>query len=142
MDFRGGVAWYDSLMPHVLTAAFDEKKNYIILKFTGDLREDREDDFKKDLQEAGELIADTYRETEKKLHILLDMTDFTGNYSGGSLSALVEFAKTNTFFVEKTASFGGSDKVKTAGEVAIDLSNRENIRIFDSEADAVAWLCE
>jgi len=113
---------------------------YIIIKFVGDLVESDVEQFKKDLESATNALIETYQKKGDKLHILLDMTDFTGNYSLDALNALTAFAAKNSTLVEKTASFGGSDKVKAAGEIVTTLAHRSNIKIFDKEADAVAWI--
>ena len=108
----------------------DPKDSYITIKFIGDITTDRIEDFKAELEIASNAIQNAFKETGKKLHIILDMAEFSGNYSLDSLTALVDFAKGNVPYVEKTASFGGSDKVNMAGEIAIVLSHRDNVKIF------------
>lgn len=110
------------------------------MKFAGDLSEDNMNDFEKGLGEASAVIVDCYHKENKKVHILLDMTEFSGKYNVASLTALTEFAKKNKPFVDKTASFGGSDTVKMAGEIVITLSGRDNIKIFNSEEEAKQWI--
>lgn len=112
----------------------------ITLTFRGDLADTQIEGFKKDLDEAAQTIAAQFQKRGRKLLVLLDMTDFTGNYIEESLAALVQFAEHNADYVEKTASFGGSDKVKMAGEVAIVLSHRDNIKICDTQEEAMKWL--
>ena len=76
------------------------------------------------------------------MKILLDLTEFTGQYTATTLQMLTEFAKGNTPYVEKTASFGGYDSVKAAGEAAAALAGRDNIKLFDSKEEAMSWLLE
>lgn len=118
----------------------DPKEPYVTIKFVGDLVSGRVEDFKAELQVASATILNAYNETGKKLHILLDMSEFTGNYSLDSLNSLVAFAKSNVPYVEKTAAFGGSDKVNMTGEIAIVLAHRDNIKIFHTKEEAVSWL--
>ncbi len=118
----------------------DPKDSYITIKFIGDITTDRIEDFKAELEIASNAIQNAFKETGKKLHIILDMAEFSGNYSLDSLTALVDFAKGNVPYVEKTASFGGSDKVNMAGEIAIVLSHRDNVKIFKTKEEALAWL--
>ena len=129
-------------MSQTLISTFENDQSYITLKFGGDLTEKELPDFKAGLQGASELINSSYKKSLKKLRILLDMTDFSGIYSINALNILVEFAVHNKLFVEKTASFGGSDKIKMAGEAAIALSGRHNIEIFNTKEEALKWLFE
>ena len=127
-------------MEHSLITKVISDKSYILLKFKGDLVSDKVEAFKEDLLAASETIQKYFKDSGKKIHILLDIVDFTGNYSLDALTSLVSFAKNNKLFVEKTATFGGSDKVKMAGKIAITLSNRDNIKMFDTKDEAEAWL--
>lgn len=118
----------------------DPKESYLTIKFVGDLTTDRLEDLKTELQVATASILATFNETQKKIHILLDMSEFSGNYSLDALTSIVEFAKGNVPYVEKTACFGGSDKVNMAGEIAIVLSHRDNIKICHTKEEALQWL--
>lgn len=126
----------------IMSAAVDTQAGYIVLQFNSDPVHDVVGNFKKDLDHAASIIEQEFKKEGQKVRILLDMTNFSGNYALDALSALVSFAKHNGPFVERTASFGGSDKVTMAGEVAIALSGRSNIKIFDTRHDAVAWLTD
>lgn len=112
----------------------------VTMFFTGDLTHDVMDEYKKELDKGVKLIEEYYQAHTKKVRVILDIQNFTGNYSLDALTALVSFAKKNTPYVDRTASFGGSDKVKMAGEVAIALSMRDNIRIFDTKEEAMTWI--
>lgn len=125
---------------HSLIATISPDNTYITLKFSGDLVKQMVEGFREDILVASKVITNKFKADEKKVRTLVDMTEFTGNYSLDALTALVEFAKNNKLFIEKTVAFGGSDKVKIAGEVAITLSGRDNIKLFDSKDEAVAWL--
>ena len=125
-----------------MSTTVDTQAGYIVLQFNSAPIHDAVDRFKKDLVKSGAIIESESKKTGGKVRILLDMTNFSGNYALDALSALVSFAKHNEPFVERTASFGGSEKVVMAGEVAIALSGRKNIKLFDTRHDAVAWLMD
>ena len=112
----------------------------VTMFFTSDLTHDVMDEYKKELDKGVKLIEEYYQAHTRKVRVILDIQNFTGNYSLDALTALVSFAKKNTPYVDRTASFGGSDKVKMAGEVAIALSMRDNIRIFDTKEEAMTWI--
>lgn len=112
------------------------------MKFNGDITKVVLSEYQAELNKGIELIEEYYRRHTKKVKVILDMTDFTGNYSLDALSALVSFAKHNTEYVDHTASFGGSEKVKMAGEVAVALSRRDNIKVCDTKEEALQWVGE
>lgn len=126
----------------IMSTIVDPQAGYTLLQFNGDPVHDAIDQFKKDIEHSSKIIEEESKKEGQKIRILLDMTNFSGNYALDALSALVAFAKHNEPFVERTASFGGSDKVTMAGEVAIALSGRKNIKLFDTRHDAVAWLTD
>jgi hypothetical protein len=125
--------------PAVITTK-DENYPYIHIKFIGDLVTERYEDFKKGLMEASDIIEKTANEGHGKVKIMLDLTEFSGNYSLSSLNLLVDFAKSNVPYVERTASFGGSDKVNMAGEIAVVLSGRDNIKVCKTKEEAISFI--
>jgi hypothetical protein len=127
-------------MEKILKASLQSQNNCILLEVIGDVVQENIEQFKTDLAEASAVIVDEYHVHNKPLRILLDMTHFTGNYCLEALSLFTGFAKTNKSFIEKTASFGGNDKVKMAGEIVITLSGRDNVKIFNSKEEALNWL--
>jgi hypothetical protein len=127
---------------HAVEVGIEKEGGYIVIAFHGDLIRDTVEEFKQELDFASGVVEKYYKDTGAKVHILLDMSDFSGNYALDALSALVAFARHNKPFVERTASFGGSDKVIMAGEVAIALSGRDNIKLFKRRDDALAWLLD
>lgn len=118
----------------------NDPEGYIIIQFNGDLVKETVDVFKQELADASKFIEQQHHAKGGPVRILLDTTHFTGNYELEALGALVTFAKANKPFVLKTATFGGSDKVRMAGEAAIALSGRTNIHMFKDKVEAVMWL--
>jgi len=53
---------------------------------------------------------------------------------------MVELARGDKELVEKTAVFGGSDKVRIIGETIVVLSSRTNIKFFETKPEALSWL--
>ena len=127
------------MKPAVITTK-DEKYPYIHIQFIGDLVTERYEDFKTGLMQASDMIEKTANEANKKVKIILDLTEFSGNYSLPSLNLVVDFAKSNVPYVEKTASYGGSDKVNMAGEIAVALSGRDNIKICKTKEEAESFV--
>ena len=111
-----------------------------VLKFSGALLENDSPAFRDDLALAAKKMRELFGAGKQKLRVLIDVTDFSGKYSAETLQMLADFAKNNATIVEKTASFGGTDKVKAAGEAAANLAGRENISIFDTREQALAFL--
>jgi hypothetical protein len=118
------------------------EKEYILIEFIADLTQGTLDAFKVELADAKLLIQKKYEQDHEPVKILLDVSHFTGEYASEALDMLALFAKENALYVKKTASFGGSDKIKMAGGATIALSGRDNICMFDSKIDAVLWLVE
>ena len=117
-----------------------DNNGIIRINFFGDLLAGQVPAFQSAIQAGRDFVKSTFEKSGKKVKILLDMTKFSGNYNAEALRILSEFAAGNKDYVYRTASFGGSDKVKTAGEIATLLSGRENIKIFNTEDEAFVWL--
>lgn len=126
-----------SIKPLIITI---DTTGLVTMTFTGDITHDVIDEYKQELEKGIALIQEYYQAHTRKVRVILDIEHFTGNYNLDALNALVSFAKRNTPFVDRTASFGGSDKVKMAGEVAIALSMRDNIKIFNTKEEAMKWV--
>lgn len=112
----------------------------VTMVFIGDITHDVVEEYKQELEKGAQLIREYYESHTKKVRVILDIERFTGNYNLDALNALVAFARQNTPYVDRTASFGGSDKVKMAGEVAIALSMRDNIKICNTKEEALIWV--
>jgi hypothetical protein len=117
-----------------------DPNGFLRITFWGDLLKENIESFASELEMGKIVISKLSEKQGKKIKILLDMTQFTGEYSAEAVQLLTDFAKHNSKYVEKTASFGGSEKVKTAGEIIMSLSQRENIKICKTEDEARAWL--
>ena len=112
----------------------------IVFTFSGNLLDEDLVAFKLALDMAAMTIVHRFNDQHKKVKTLLDMRNFSGKYCAGAIDILTEFAKKDAPYVEKTASFGGSNMVKIAGEVVLNLAGRDNIKIFDSQEKALEWL--
>lgn len=114
----------------------------IIMKFSGNLLSEDMTAFKSSLDIAKITIGHHLKNQGKKVKILLDMQEFSGKYCPEAVEILSEFAKNDAEFVEKTASFGGSDSTRATGEIVAALAHRENIKICTSKEEALAWLSQ
>ncbi len=119
-----------------------ESNGLVLLTIAGDVREDDLAELKSRLSDISGLVADEYRKHDAKVNILIDITDFAGEYHEDALRLMTNFAKQNRLFVGKTASFGGTDKARLAGEVVAGMAERDNIREFDTRKEAEAWLAQ
>jgi hypothetical protein len=108
--------------------------------FSGNLLQEDLSFFKSGLDIGKTVIVNAFKQSGKKVKIILDMTNFSGKYVSDAIELLADFAKHNVDYVEKTASFGGSDSVKAAGEIVTAIAHRDNIQIFKTEAEALTWL--
>lgn len=117
-----------------------DNSGLVSMVFIGDITHDVVEEYKAELEKGAGLIREYYQAHTRKVRVILDIERFSGNYSLDALNALVSFARQNTPYVDRTASFGGSDKVKMAGEVAIALSMRDNIKICNTKEEALTWV--
>ncbi len=117
-----------------------EGTDLVLLTISGNVGTDQMPDFALALSEASKTIKGLFDNHGQKVKVLIDVSKFTGNYAVEAVVKLAGFAKNNTPYILKTASFGGSDKVKMAGEVIIQLAHRDNIKLFDTKKEAVEWL--
>ena len=123
--------------PILVTA---DPNDLIRITIAGDLLDADIPFFKTGLQIGKAVIQTIFQKTGKKVKIILDVSKFTGNYTAEAVQMITKFAVDNREYVEATASFGGSDKVRAAGEIVTALSGRENIKIFATEKEALVWL--
>jgi len=114
--------------------------NIIKLSINGDLLDQQIDDLSNSLQEATEIINNTFSSLQKKLKILVDLNNFSGRYTVKPLVKMVEFSNTTKKFVEKTAICSSSDKDKMAAEMVAALSGRSDFKTFNTKEEALEWL--
>lgn len=83
-------------------------------------------------------------EYEKKGRGVLVVTDISKleNYHPEALSILAELLKANESYIEKSATFGGSQFIIIAQDIITALSGRKNFRGFRTEEEALKWLSE
>lgn len=126
------------IMIEPITSAIEAKK--IIFKISGSLTKNRLDALKHNIEESEKLIKNTSKKNDKKINILLDITEFDGTYDVEAMEMMAAFAKHNAQFIEKTAVFGGSNKTITIGKITIALAGRENFKFFTTKEEAEKWL--
>lgn len=112
----------------------------MVLTFTGSVLEEDLEVFQSSLDVASMAIKHQFDQKKHKVKTILDMTSFSGKYTAGALGILAEFAKNNTPYIEKSASFGGSTALRVAGETVSNLAGRDNIKVFATKEEALAWL--
>jgi len=114
-----------------------ESKGHVLLKVCGPMTKDRLEPLKATIAAAEGIIKQDFTATGKKVKVLLDFTEFDGTYDVEAMELMVEFAKTNRAYVEKTAAFGPPSLGKMVGEVIAALADRENIKFFPTQEEAL-----
>lgn len=118
-----------------------EDGNILVITFTGELKDATDADlFKSDLEIVAKAVKDMHTATNGMIRVLIDVSGFAANYVREGVDALVDLAEQDENFVEKTAVFGGSFKVRAIGETIIVTSGRKNIKFFETKAEAMSWL--
>ncbi len=126
-------------MDHPLSVSVAQD-DCIELKISGGLSHDRLPALSADIKKAESVIKEVYSRTGKRVKVLIDITDFDGTYDVDAIKAMTEFAQDDAHVVERTASFGGPDTAKISGEIVVGLARRDNIKVFASKGEALAWL--
>ena len=76
----------------------------------------------------------------RTIKILIDITDFTAGFISEAIDIMVDLAQEDRDLVEKTAVFGATLKLRAIGDAIITLSGRNNIKFFQTKAQALEWL--
>ena len=117
-----------------------DENNFVNLAIVGDLSEDKLEALSISMYEFRKLVENMHGKMGRKVKILVDLTRFSGKYAVKSFSELVNSAKLSKPHIEKSALFGGSFQVKLTVEAVIALSQRENMKIFETKQQALEWL--
>lgn len=112
----------------------------LTLTLAGDLSVERLPALRQGITAAEKQIQELSQERRARIHILLDMSQFSGVYDVGAMEAMARFARDNAPYIEKTAGFGAPVTGTFAGEIVAELANRDNIQFFPDEPAALAWL--
>ncbi len=110
------------------------------ISINGDLLELQIEELSQSLQEATEVIQSAFINFQEKLNILVDLSNFSGNYVVESLVLMVKFSSETKQYVKKTAIYGASDKDKMAVEMISALSDRSDLKTFTTKEEALEWL--
>ncbi len=114
----------------------------VVLRLCGDLSEERLSELTQAIEADQGVLKEQFHLQGKGLRILFDLSEFSGVYSAKAVAEMARFAKGNTEMVLKTACFGGPKTVQMAAEVVVALSGRDNIKFFETQEEAEAWLRE
>jgi DNA topoisomerase IB len=117
-----------------------DQKGFVAMTFTDNLTAENLQAFKAGLEVGANIIRQFSEKQNKKIKVLVDLNAFSGEYDVNALEAFARFVAGNKSFVEKSATWGGSDKAKAAGEISKALANRNNIALFDTKEKASEWL--
>jgi len=113
-----------------------ESKGHVLLKVCGSLTKEHVDSLKGTIAAAEGVIKERFAKTGKKVKVLLDFSEFDGTYDVEAMQLMIDFAKSNSEFVEKTAAFG-TRSFQMVGEVIATLAGRKNITFFPTQEEAL-----
>jgi hypothetical protein len=116
------------------------KNDIIHISIVSDLLENKTESLAVCIEEATKLISSMHTANNKKVKILVDLSKFTGEYAIKSFTDMINFATDTKPYVEKSAVFSGLEKGRMAAEMVITLSRRDDIKVFNNEEEAMAWL--
>ncbi len=108
----------------------------------GDLTQERIPALKEDVERAHAVLQEGSRKAGHPLRTLTDLTGFSGAYVPEAIMVLAAYQKENAPYIEKSAIFGGSSNTNFAAEIVSAISQRENIALFNTKEEALAWLAE
>jgi len=118
-----------------------EKGGILLLTFVGEINDTTDINvLRSDVNTVSTAIKNLHKEQSKKIKVLIDIVSFKAQYVSEAVDVLVELARGDKELVEKTAVFGGSDKVRIIGETIVVLSGRTNIKFFETKPEALSWL--
>ena len=97
---------------------------------------------KAQVETAKKLMKSESEKKGRKLSILFDLSAFTGTYNVGAMLAMKSLEEHNRPYSLKTAVFGGSAAAQVAAELTLELIHKDNLKLFQSKEEALAWLKE
>lgn len=112
----------------------------VSMRLVGTLTDQNFEALKTGVEEAKKKVHEVYDQTKSMVRVLFDISEFTGTYNVGAMSAMVDLEKHNRPYVAKTAIFGGSQAARIATEVTVTLIGQPSLKMFQSKAEAEEWL--
>ena len=112
----------------------------VLMRLVGTLTDQNFDALKNGVEEAKKKVHEVYDQTKSMVRVLFDISEFTGTYNVGAMSAMVDLEKHNRPYVAKTAIFGGSQAARIATEVTVTLIGQPSLKMFTSKEEAEGWL--
>jgi hypothetical protein len=128
-------------MPQPFEMALQED-GVVYMRLIGSLDSTNFEILKVQVENAKKLVKEESEKQGKKLPILFDLTDFTGTYNVGAMLAMKGLEEHNRPFSLKTAVYGGSAAAQVAAELTLELIGRDNLKLFKTKEEALAWLKE
>lgn len=128
-------------MPQPLEIALHEG-GYVTMRLIGTLDSTNFEILKSLVESAKKLVREESEKQGKKIPVLFDLTEFTGTYNVGAMLAMKGLEEHNRPYTLKTAVFGGSPAAQVAAELTLELIGKDNLKLFKSKEEALAWLKE
>lgn len=114
----------------------------VSMRILGSLDSTNFEILKSQVESAKKLVKEESEKRGRKLLILFDLTEFTGTYNVGAMLAMKGLEEHNRPYSLKTAVFGGSAAAQVAAELTLELIGRDNLKLFKTKEEALAWLKE
>lgn len=127
-------------MPQPFEVLLDQ--DVVSMRLVGTLDSTNFEILKSLVEGAKKMVKEESEKRGKKLPILFDLTDFTGTYNVGAMLAMKSLEEHNRPYSLKTAVFGGSAAAQVAAELTLELIGRDNLKLFKTKEEALAWLKE
>lgn len=87
-----------------------------------------------------ESVQELSKNSDHSVCVLIDITKLETYTSPEIVTMLAELMKKDNPYIYKTATFGGNYTHEMTQGVISGLSNRDNMKNFKNEAEAIEWL--
>jgi len=111
-------------------------------KIAGVISPENREDFKQWLSEISANVRKEYNKHNKKVNVLLDVTELTGYNDPNALVLLTNTVIDDNPYTNKTATLGATGLIKLAQDAVQSFSGRINLKGFETEKEAREWLAE
>jgi hypothetical protein len=90
----------------------------------------------------GESIKQSCGGKAQSVCVLVDIHEFERYTDAGVLTILADLMKKDNPYVYRTATFGGNTADEMIEHIIKSMANRQNLKNFKTEEEALKWLAE
>ncbi len=113
---------------------------FVSMRLTGTLSIENFEELKTSVENAKQMVKKYSDERHGQVKALFDLSNFTGVYNVGAMTAMKDLADHNRPYLSRSAVFGGSDLARVAADVTIAFIGDPTIKLFKTREEAVEWL--